>query len=280
MEDELQVKYRGEDHLVLRREQWKGREAQISASDELLEEIKKFHWTLRGSAEHPYLSTKSNGELTYLHTFVLRWLYGDKQFNEMSKEMVIDHLDNDGLNCSFENLCLTSNAWNVAKGQIVDDDGRWTSIPDYIVDAFYLHDQKCYQVQISFNRCMFQFCNQGVATICLKYCNQSTMITDWMYLNSCLKEKQIPNIERLREDCIVAYDFFMNFDNVPKEQMFVEKDGKLYGRRNVEESNFFIICKSVLNPVPWDDLSDEECVYMRRELPNGVEVFDKIKVSE
>ena len=88
--------------ILLKRDQWKDHTATISDYPGLLDEVMKYTWTYYES-DHPYLKC---GKLnTSLHKFVLAFLYGADQLNHMlNNDNIIEHLDNDGLNCAYDNL--------------------------------------------------------------------------------------------------------------------------------------------------------------------------------
>ena len=87
--------------ILLKRDQWKDHTATISDYPGLLDEVMKYTWTYYES-DHPYLKC---GKLnTSLHKFVLAFLYGADQLNHMlNNDNIIEHLDNDGLNCAYDN---------------------------------------------------------------------------------------------------------------------------------------------------------------------------------
>ena len=99
--------------IELSRDQWKGHVAKITNDPSLLEEVKKYTWTYK-DGEHPYLhSSKLN---IYFHEFVLGFIYGRENIDRMQAEgNIIEHLDNDGLNCTYENLHILSEDLNKAK---------------------------------------------------------------------------------------------------------------------------------------------------------------------
>lgn len=98
------------DTITLKREQLKGNVAYISNYPGLLDEVKKYTWTYT-KGDHPYLNC-SKLKIS-LHKFVLQILYGAEKLNEMfDKSNIIEHLDNNGLNCVYENLHILSSDMN------------------------------------------------------------------------------------------------------------------------------------------------------------------------
>ena len=97
----------------LSRDQWCGNIAKITKDDALLEEVKKYTWTYT-TGDHPYLRCTKIG--LSLHEFVLGFIYGAENIDKMQAEgNIIEHLDNDGLNCTYENLHILSDDMNKAK---------------------------------------------------------------------------------------------------------------------------------------------------------------------
>lgn len=132
------------DVYELRRDQWKGNTARISKDPSLLEEVKKYTWTYC-VGKHPYLRSSKLG--LSLHKFVLGFIYGADTIDQMQAEgNIIEHLDNDGLNCTYENLHILSEDMNKAKAFSIDrmnKESELISYPPYILDVYYLHDKKC-----------------------------------------------------------------------------------------------------------------------------------------
>ena len=104
--------------ILLKRDQWKDHTATISDYPGLLDEVMKYTWTYYES-DHPYLKC---GKLnTSLHKFVLAFLYGADQLNHMlNNDNIVEHLDNDGLNCAYDNLHIISADYNKAKAFTID----------------------------------------------------------------------------------------------------------------------------------------------------------------
>ena len=140
--------------ISLKRDQWKDHTATISDYPGLLDEVMKYTWTYYES-DHPYLKC---GKLnTSLHKFVLAFLYGADQLNHMlNNDNIIEHLDNDGLNCAYDNLHIISADYNKAKAFTIDKERALEpDIPSFITDVYYSHEKHYYQMQVFFNRDVF-----------------------------------------------------------------------------------------------------------------------------
>ena len=96
--------------IELSRDQWDGHKAYISDYPGLLEAIRKYTWTYSGG-EHPYL--RSSKLKASLHKFVLTFLYGADNLEKMLlPDNIIEHLDNNRLNYSCDNLHILSSDRN------------------------------------------------------------------------------------------------------------------------------------------------------------------------
>lgn len=98
------------DVYELRRGQWGDNIVRISKDPALLEEVKKYTWTYC-KGNHPYI--KCSREKKTLHEFVMGFVYGKDNIDKLQAEgNIIEHLDNNGLNCTYENLHIISDDLN------------------------------------------------------------------------------------------------------------------------------------------------------------------------
>ena len=154
MEQDLKYKKIGNSYKLMR-EQWKGKTAFISDYSNLLQEVLKYTWTYsNGYLRNSKLSVS-------LHQFVLEFLYGKEKLSQLlSGDCIIEHLDNNGLNCCYDNLHILSADYNKAKAFTIDKT-ETLEIPSFILDAFYSHERKYYQLQITFNDNLFYLFQKG-----------------------------------------------------------------------------------------------------------------------
>ena len=87
---------------------------------------------------------------------MLGFIYGAENIDRMQSEgNIIEHLDNDGLNCTYSNLHILSEDLNKAKAFTIDKKAaeldRSMEDPSYIMDVYYLHDSKQFQLQLFMN---------------------------------------------------------------------------------------------------------------------------------
>lgn len=181
------LKYRKTGNMIeLSREQWAGNHAYISDYPGLLEEVQKYTWTY-GKGEHPYLrSSKLNMSL---HYFVLSFLYGKENLDQMRlPDNIIEHLDNNGLNCCYDNLHILSSDWNKAKAFTIDKEAdQFDGIPSFVTDVYYSHNRKYYQMQIVCNRDIY-YCRKSqrpVESFAFQYNGFNNLFIDWLYVYEC-----------------------------------------------------------------------------------------------
>lgn len=216
----------------LKREQWQGNAAYISKDPNLLSKIKKYTWTLSGG-DHPYLR---NSRLNIsMHEFVLSYIYGEKYLKQMLKaDNIIEHLDNNGLNCAYENLHILSSNLNKAKAFTIDKSRKKSDIleeiPPFITDVYYSHEEKYFQLQIFMNDDIFVNKETGKA-IEMFYCiynNFNDLFHDWYYILNT-NQQNIFNPQKFLANRILFKDR-PSLQISPQEinNPFIIKDGECY----------------------------------------------------
>jgi|GEM_PF-6898841 len=109
-------------------------------------------WTVTSSTsktKKKYLKSKKYG---LLHQLIIKHFYGEDTLNEAYKiGFVIDHLNNDGFDCRYENLALISKRENSAKGLTYDIE-REESIWKFAINITKDFDTKEFQVSMAFNQ--------------------------------------------------------------------------------------------------------------------------------
>ena len=219
--------------IELSRDQWDGHKAYISDYPGLLEAVQKYTWTYSGG-EHPYL--RSSKLKTSLHKFVLAFLYGADNLEKMLlPDNIIEHLDNNGLNCSYDNLHILSSDRNKGKAFLIDKEAdKFHGIPLFITDVFYSHNRRYYQMQITFNYDL-RFDVRGlrpihIETFFFQYDSFNNLFIDWMYVFEC-RESGVVDIRKFHADRVFA----KNRPQIvikPEEQDYViiQRDGQYYLR--------------------------------------------------
>ena len=219
------------DCIELSREQWKGNTARISDYPGLLDEVQKYTWTYSDNG-HAYLNcSKLN---TSLHKFVLSYLYGEDAINTvLQKGNIIEHLDNDGLNCSYDNLHILDEDYNKAKAFTIDkQQNKVTGIPSFITDVYYSHKGGYYQMQITFNRNvlwrMVGDVYKPLEMLVCRYTGFPQLFTDWLDVLGARKDGIIDPTKlnptklywALRPEILLTED--------EKDHCIIERDGMYY----------------------------------------------------
>ena len=222
------------DRIRLQRDQWQNNDAYISNYPGLLEEVRKYTWTY-SKGDHPYLNC---GNLKVsLHYFVLQFLYGKEKLDEMlAKSNIIEHLDNNGLNCTYENLHVLSSDWNTTKAFSIDkmnaalEAGELTEIPALITDVYYLHENKLFQLQVFFNKnIVFNTQNQKVVeSFTFHYSDFSKLYMDWLYCFECIKEEHFDVYKHHAERVYVKEVDLFELREDEKDATVIQRNGQYY----------------------------------------------------
>ena len=219
--------------ILLKRDQWKDHTATISDYPGLLDEVMKYTWTYYES-DHPYLKC---GKLnTSLHKFVLAFLYGADQLNHMlNNDNIIEHLDNDGLNCAYDNLHIISADYNKAKDFTIDKERALEpDIPSFITDVYYSHEKHYYQMQVFFNRDVFynQSNGQPIEELFFQYNDFRSLYIDWVYIYGCRQQGAF-DLSTFHMSRLYAKNrpiIYLTEDE--QDHVFIQRDGQWFLRLN------------------------------------------------
>lgn len=219
--------------ILLKRDQWKDHTATISDYPGLLDEVMKYTWTYYES-DHPYLKC---GKLnTSLHKFVLAFLYGADQLNHMlNNDNIIEHLDNDGLNCAYDNLHIISADYNKAKAFTIDKERALEpDIPSFITDVYYSHEKHYYQMQVFFNRDVFynQSNGQPIEDLFFQYNDFRSLYIDWVYIYGCRQQGAF-DLSTFHMSRLYAKNrpiIYLTEDE--QDHVFIQRDGQWFLRLN------------------------------------------------
>ena len=219
--------------ILLKRDQWKDHTATISDYPGLLDEVMKYTWTYYDS-DHPYLKC---GKLnTSLHKFVLAFLYGADQLNHMlNNDNIIEHLDNDGLNCAYDNLHIISADYNKAKAFTIDKERALEpDIPSFITDVYYSHEKHYYQMQVFFNRDVFynQSNGQPIEELFFQYNDFRSLYIDWVYIYGCRQQGAF-DLSTFHMSRLYAKNrpiIYLTEDE--QDHVFIQRDGQWFLRLN------------------------------------------------
>ena len=221
------------NNIVLKRTQWKNHTATISNYPGLLEEVLKYTWTYQ-EGDHPYLIS---GRLKIsLHKFVLAFLYGADELNHMlDNDNIIEHLDNNGLNCAYDNLHIISADYNKAKAFTIDKERELEpEIPSFITDVYYSHEKRYYQMQVFFNRDVFYNLSNGqpIEELVFQYNDFRSLYVDWLYVYGCRQEGtfNLSTFHMVRLYAKIRPIIYLTENE--KDHMFIQRDGQWFLRLN------------------------------------------------
>lgn len=126
------------------------REAVTTYDKNLLKKIESVTWTVkRSKTGKEYLYCNKYGTL---HKLVASHFYGDDIIKKAyENDFVIDHLDNDGYDCTFNNLVIISRYENSAKG-LTYDIKRKESSNIFSINITRDFSTKEFQIAIVFNK--------------------------------------------------------------------------------------------------------------------------------
>ena len=222
------------ERIKLQREQWKGNCAYISNYPGLLDKVQEYTWTYT-EGKHPYLIC-SKLRIS-LHKFVLQFLYGKEKLDEMiGKSNIIEHLDNNGLNCTYENLHVLSEDMNKAKAFSIDkknatlEAGEIASIPALITDVYYSHENKYFQLQVFFNKNLVvnTKTNKIVESFIFHYNDFDNLFIDWLYCFECIKKEEFDVYKHHATRVYSKEATMIELKEDEKDATIIERDGKYY----------------------------------------------------
>lgn len=169
-----------------------------------------------------------------LHQIVIDFYYGEDIRKEMyNKEFIIEHHDNDGFNCTIENLSFLSKKRNTSKGFGYDVE-RVDFLDNVAINIFRDFETQNYQITLAFNTPCNLVTDDGktisLATMYLVYDNNfKIVINDATNILDLLKSYGKLDINKLNfnnwlyEPCTHLY--------LSKEERYspiINRNGKLY----------------------------------------------------
>jgi hypothetical protein len=142
------------DTIFINREGWE-RLGFATYREDYYDELTNVTWTKKKSSN----STNSylfNTQLGLLHRYVMTKWYGEEMMREMDKRgWIVDHLNNDGMDCRISNLEFLAQNHNTAKGQTYDVESH-KMITHLAVNIFKDFSTENYQITIGFNDSVYQ----------------------------------------------------------------------------------------------------------------------------
>ena len=146
-----------------------------------------------------------------------------------------EHLDNDGLNCAYDNLHIISSDYNKAKAFTIDKERALEpEIPSFITDVYYSHEKQYYQMQVFFNRDVFynQSNGQPIEELLFQYNDFRSLYVDWVYIYGCCHQGTF-DLSTFRISRLYAKNrpiIYLTEDE--KDHIFIQRDGQWFLRLN------------------------------------------------
>lgn len=194
---------------------------------ELYESLKETTWTPTNDG---YMVSKKFGSL---HRYVMSLKYGNDVIDEAyANQFVIDHINNDGFDCSYTNLEIIPRKLNAAKGLTYDEERKKSQ---YRFALNFSKDEETneFQISIGFNKVhdvIVEDKKIPVAAIYMRYGKdyKTTFIDAQSILNDLIEKERL-EFRNLRASTIFverAIQVFVTKDEA--ESGFVIRDEKLY----------------------------------------------------
>lgn len=118
--------------------------AEVTYREDYYDELTSVTWTKTNG----YIK---NAKLGLLHRYMMEKWYGKEVLDEMTKRgWIVDHMNNNGLDCRICNLEFLSSHHNVAKGQILDVESEKMRM-HIALNIFKDFTTGLYQISIGFN---------------------------------------------------------------------------------------------------------------------------------
>ena len=148
---------------------------------------------------------------------------------------IIEHLDNNGLNCAYDNLHILSSDRNKAKAFSIDKESdKFHGIPLFITDVFYSHNRQYYQMQITFNYDLYFDVRSlrpiPIEAFFFQYSSFNNLFIDWLYVFEC-RESGIVDIRKFHADRVFAKNRpQIVIKPEEKDHVIIQRDGQCYIR--------------------------------------------------
>ena len=191
-------------------------------------ELSRYTWSLNNG--YPYNATLGGG----LHRYMMDKWYGEDVLKDFTdRGYVVDHMNNNHMDCRISNLEFLKKAYNTAKGQQFDVDAREMQYR-IAVNIFKDFSTGCYQITIG--------CNDSIGCLAadgtIKWINSLKMLYNCKYpivINDADNILQVYNDEgRIPLSSLNACDTRITFaediqlTEEESRQAFVQRDGELY----------------------------------------------------
>ena len=185
--------------------------------EDYYDELTSLTWSLKNGYLHSHKLDK------YLHQYIMEKWYGEDVVKDMySKDWIIEHMDNDGLNCQVSNLEFLPKNRNSSKALGYDKE-RKNSI-DICVNMFKDFSTNCYQITLAFNDTIIlkdNSCNEleelnGIRLLYNSDKQYITVVSDADKILIDFKEYRKVNLDKLEFD---------DFEKIPAIYTDIPKEG-------------------------------------------------------
>lgn len=188
------------------------------------EELTTHTWSIKNG--YPFNQTLGGG----LHRYMMSKWYGDDVLSDMTaRGFVVDHMNNNHLDCRISNLEFLKHNRNVAKGQYFDKESALLQ-PKLAVSMHKDFKTKCYQITIGCNATLCAEDGRYVNAIFLLYnCPYSQVILDAEKLLTMYDEEQKISLDHLSFcDKRISFAPNLNLSDEEKKQPFIIRNGIPY----------------------------------------------------
>ena len=206
--------------------------ASATYTEDLYNMVASTTWTkVTSETGNGYLKSTKYG---LLHQLVIRYFYGEDVLNEAYKNnFVIDHLDNNGYDCTYGNLTLIPKKENSAKGLTYDIE-RAESIRKFAINITKDFNTQEFQISIAFNQpanIRIEDMEEPLAILYLRYGTEyKTTFIDARSILNDLNEEGFLNLANLRHnglDYRKAEVMFTTHDEIASG--YAIRDGQICG---------------------------------------------------
>ena len=215
------------DTIIISHEGWESL-AYATYRDDYYSELSSYTWILKNG--YPYNAALGGG----LHRYMMAKWYGTEALKDFTdRGYVVDHMNNNHMDCQITNLEFLKKSYNTAKGQFFDVDAREMKYR-IAVNIFKDFSTGYYQITIGCNDPIVYENANGecrlISDIKLLYdCDYSIVINDAEnILRIYDTEKRLP-ISTLNA-CEIRVNFaqYTQLTEEEKGRVFIERDGQKY----------------------------------------------------
>lgn len=215
------------DVIHISRDEW-NKLASTTYREDYFEELTSVTWT----ENRGYLT---NGKFGLLHRYIMKKWYGEEVVQAMdAKGWIVDHMNNEGFDCTVSNLEFLASRHNVAKGQTLDVESK--NMRHHIaLNLFKDFSTGLYQISIGFNDPVYllnekEKTYQPINTLYLLYDRDYRIVindAEQILLDYDLYKKvNITKLQCVEYDC--KFPPKIELTEEEKDGGFVVRDGEIY----------------------------------------------------